>query len=231
MATEHGHGDTEKREDVVVVQTSRGYLKKFISAAKTKFRQLISIRTAAGAGRDDQNQISSIDDLRLRAVHQSPTDQVPEMIIAITEAPPSAAAAGGAAAAAVQSSGSLSTIVVMVREMELGKVLLTIGAGAIGFLIMNHEKLEKLAGLDCVLTGLVIGFGSIMVGIVIRKFKPVAANVIEQLGIVIMLVSFNGLAASALPAKFAWVVIIFGGVYVSPFAIAIFVHVPSDHVN
>ncbi|EYU22590.1 hypothetical protein MIMGU_mgv1a013734mg [Erythranthe guttata] len=211
MSTEHGHKETQKREDVVV-QTSRGYLNKFISAAyKTIFRQLVSIRMLnkkkhhtpppppAGAERDDQNQISSIDDLRLRAVHPSLTEQVPEMIIAITEAPPSA---GGAAA---QSPGSLSTIVVM--------------------------KLEKLAGLDFVLTGLVIGFGSIMVGIVIRKFKPVAANVIEQLGIVIMLVSFNGLVASALPAKFAWVVIIFGGVYVSPFAIAIFVHAPADHVN
>ncbi|KAL7110446.1 hypothetical protein ACP275_05G026600 [Erythranthe tilingii] len=119
MSTEHSHRETQKHEDSV--QTSRGYIKKFISVAKTKFRQLISIQV-----------------LNKKKHHTPPPppaaerdDQVPEMTViavvgtpAITEAPPSAAAASGGAAtaAAVQRTGSLSTIVVMVREMELGKV-------------------------------------------------------------------------------------------------------------
>lgn len=111
-------------------------------------------------------------------------------------------------------------VMVTIREQELGKILFNLGAPiTIALLITNDGKSRTVLG-HFVLTGLSVGCAAIWHGIAFRAISPQAAAVMEQSGIIMVLMSFNGLVASALPIEFAWVPILCGGLCVLPFVIA-----------
>ncbi|KAL7149259.1 hypothetical protein ABFS83_05G027300 [Erythranthe nasuta] len=214
---------------------NRGGLRNILSLSLTKIRQIGQMfkKKTPGGGPPPLPSKPHSDEVRLRPIPPPLFDQAPE-------SPAGAPViAGGASSSSSTSSGvkavrtkSFHMIIVTIRDQELGKALLSIVAGAIVILIMNHETLVKMInGLDFVLMGFLMAFTFILVGTVIRKCTPKAGDVIEQLGIVVMLISFNGLVASVLPVDFSWVVVFFASLCVSPFIIAIFFRAPPSEDN
>ncbi|KAL8052759.1 hypothetical protein ABFX02_05G025900 [Erythranthe guttata] len=189
---------------------NRGGLRNILSLSLTKIRQIGQMfkKKPTGGGPPPLPSKPPSDEVRLRPIPPPLFDQASE---SPAGAPSSSSSSSGAKPMRPK---SLHMIIVTIREQELGKALLSIVAGAIVILIMNHETLVKMInGLDLVLMGFLMAFTFILVGTVIQKYTPRAGDVIEQLGIVVMLVSFNGLVASVLPVDFSWVVVIFASLY------------------
>lgn len=111
-------------------------------------------------------------------------------------------------------------IIVTIREQGLGKILFNLGAPITIALLVNNEGQSRTVLGHLVLTGLSLGCAAIWHGIAFRETSPRVAVVMEQSGIIVVLMSFNGLVASALPIEFAWVPVLCGALCVLPFVIA-----------
>ncbi|KAL0297536.1 UNVERIFIED_CONTAM: hypothetical protein Sradi_6805700 [Sesamum radiatum] len=108
-------------------------------------------------------------------------------------------------------------IILTIREQELGKSILNLGAPITVALLARNPRTFLM---DFVLIGLSTGCVAIWNGITLRVHVPRTANVVEQLGIAMVLISFNALVASALPIEFAWIPVLSGALSLLPLAIA-----------
>ncbi|KAL0408058.1 UNVERIFIED_CONTAM: hypothetical protein Sradi_1740200 [Sesamum radiatum] len=117
----------------------------------------------------------------------------------------------------------------MIREQELGKSILNLGTPITIALLASGKSRTVL--LDFVLLGFSTSCVAIWNGITLRVHVPQTANVIEQLGIAMVLISFNALMASALPTELAWIPVISGALSVLPLAIAALPHGDVDATN
>ncbi|KAL0291117.1 UNVERIFIED_CONTAM: hypothetical protein Sangu_2546000 [Sesamum angustifolium] len=116
----------------------------------------------------------------------------------------------------------LHPVIVRIREQELGKSILGLGA-PITMALYASEKPQTV--LDrFVLAGLSGGCSAIWNGMALRGSSPAIANMAEQIGIVMVLASFNCLVASSLPIEFAWVPMLSGAFSVLPLVIATLPH-------
>ncbi|KAL0447783.1 UNVERIFIED_CONTAM: hypothetical protein Slati_1906200 [Sesamum latifolium] len=116
----------------------------------------------------------------------------------------------------------LHPVAVRIREQELGKSILGLGA-PITMALYSREKPQTV--LDrFVLAGLSAGCSAIWNGMALRGSSPAIANMVEQIGIVMVLASFNCLVASSLPIEFAWVPMLSGAFPILPLAIATLPH-------
>ncbi|EYU22592.1 hypothetical protein MIMGU_mgv1a024924mg [Erythranthe guttata] len=131
-----------------------------------------------------------------------------------------------------RSSLCLHPIIEMIRDQELGKSVFNLGAPITVALLITKGGGKSHTVLDyCVLTGLLAGCVAIWNGISFRATFPHAANVVEQLGIIMVLMSFNGLVGSALPVDLAWVPVLCGGLSVLPFVVAALTPPPSEETS
>ncbi|CAI9095290.1 OLC1v1031203C2 [Oldenlandia corymbosa var. corymbosa] len=90
-------------------------------------------------------------------------------------------------------------------DQEMGKVMVVVAIGAIGWLVVLPVEKHLPVIRDVLVSLACFGFSFILIGILLRNLYPRAANIFEQIGVAFVLAAFFGAISWSLPVYSNWV--------------------------